>query len=156
MLAADNEPGAEVYSAATTRDQARIVFHDAQGMAQRTPEFRRAYSVQAGAHNIHQIETGSKFEPLSADVDTLDGRNIHLAVYRRTARPQDTRRLGRARNGDRGTPAAARLDDYDGRQRPQRHLLRAADLCDQASGSRHRRRELFRDHLHDRRGRRLD
>ena len=33
MLAFDSEAGAEVYSAATTRDQARIVFRDAQAMA---------------------------------------------------------------------------------------------------------------------------
>ncbi|WP_300711177.1 terminase large subunit, partial [Limnohabitans sp.] len=33
MLAADREGGAEVYSLATTRDQARIVFGDAQTMA---------------------------------------------------------------------------------------------------------------------------
>ena len=33
MLAADHEGGAEVYSLATTRDQARIVFGDAQTMA---------------------------------------------------------------------------------------------------------------------------
>ena len=38
MLAADREGGAEVYSLATTRDQARIVFGDAQTMARRSPE----------------------------------------------------------------------------------------------------------------------
>jgi phage terminase large subunit-like protein len=37
MLTADREPGAEIYSAATTRDQARIVFNDAKAMALRTP-----------------------------------------------------------------------------------------------------------------------
>ena len=40
MLAADREGGAEVYSLATTRDQARIVFGDAQTMARRSPGFR--------------------------------------------------------------------------------------------------------------------
>ena len=34
MLSADGEHGAEVYSAATTRDQARIVFDDAKAMAE--------------------------------------------------------------------------------------------------------------------------
>ena len=33
-LVADNEPGAEVYSFATTRDQAKIVFGDAKRMAE--------------------------------------------------------------------------------------------------------------------------
>ncbi len=32
LLTADNEPGAEVYSAATTRDQAKIVWGDARAM----------------------------------------------------------------------------------------------------------------------------
>ncbi|MDB5848575.1 MAG: terminase, partial [Rhodoferax sp.] len=40
MLTADGEQGAEVYSAATTKDQARIVFDDAKAMAERTPDMR--------------------------------------------------------------------------------------------------------------------
>lgn len=80
MLAADGEPGAEVYSAATTRDQARIVFADAQAMARRTPELCEHYGVAVGAHNIHILENASKFEPLSADAHTLDGLNIHCAI----------------------------------------------------------------------------
>jgi phage terminase large subunit-like protein len=39
MLAADGEGGAEVYSLATTRDQARIVFGDAQTMARQSAGF---------------------------------------------------------------------------------------------------------------------
>jgi phage terminase large subunit-like protein len=78
MLAADGEGGAEVYSLATTRDQARIVFGDAQTMARRSPGFRSRFSVNVGAHNIHVLATGSKFEALSAEGSTLDGLNIHF------------------------------------------------------------------------------
>lgn len=74
LLAADGEGGAEVYSAATTRKQASIVFSVAQGMA------RRATSLDVRAHNINDIETASKFEALHAQGETLDGYNIHGAI----------------------------------------------------------------------------
>ncbi len=78
MLAADREGGAEVYSLATTRDQARIVFGDAQMMARKSPGFRSRFGVEVGAHNIHVLASGSKFEALSAEGSTLDGLNIHF------------------------------------------------------------------------------
>lgn len=76
LLAADGEGGAEVYSAATTREQARIVFNDAQVMA-RGANLGASLGVAVGAHNINVIQTASKFEPLSADADSLDGKNVH-------------------------------------------------------------------------------
>ena len=78
MLTADREGGAEVYSLATTRDQARIVFGDAQTMARKSPGFRTRFGVEVGAHNMHVLATGSKFEALSAEGSTLDGLNIHF------------------------------------------------------------------------------
>ncbi len=78
MLAADGEGGAEVYSLATTRDQARIVFGDAQTMARQSAGFRTRFGVGVGAHNMHVMTSGSKFEALSAEGSTLDGLNIHF------------------------------------------------------------------------------
>ena len=78
MLTADGEGGAEIYSLATTRDQARIVFGDAQAMARASKGFRSRFGVSVGAHNIHVQATGSKFEALSAEGSTLDGLNIHF------------------------------------------------------------------------------
>ena len=78
MLTADGEGGAEIYSLATTRDQARIVFGDAQAMARASKGFRARFGVSVGAHNIHVQATGSKFEALSAEGSTLDGLNIHF------------------------------------------------------------------------------
>jgi phage terminase large subunit-like protein len=63
---------------ATTRDQARIVFGDAQTMARRSQGFRSRFSVNVGAHNMNVLQTGSKFEALSAEGSTLDGLNIHF------------------------------------------------------------------------------
>ncbi len=78
MLTADGEGGAEVYSLATTRDQARIVFGDAQTMARKSAGFRSRFGVGVGAKNIYVLASGSKFEALSAEGSTLDGLNIHF------------------------------------------------------------------------------
>jgi phage terminase large subunit-like protein len=80
MLSADGEHGAEVYSAATTRDQARIVFDDAKAMAERTPDMRTYLGVAILTHSITVAHTSSKFSPLSAEASTQDGLNVHCAV----------------------------------------------------------------------------
>lgn len=80
MLVLDGEAGAEVYSAATTRDQARIVFKDAQAMARKMPRFCKKFGVDVTAHAIVRLKTSSSFKALSAQGNTLDGLNIHLAV----------------------------------------------------------------------------
>ena len=80
MLALDGEAGAEVYSAATTRDQARIVFRDAQAMARKMPLFLSRMGIEVTAQAIVQARSSSSFKALSADGHTLDGLNIHLAV----------------------------------------------------------------------------
>lgn len=79
-LALDGEAGGEVYSAATTRDQARIVFATAQEMARKSADFRRTCGVEVPAHLILQPATGSKFAALSAEDNTLDGLNSHVAI----------------------------------------------------------------------------
>jgi phage terminase large subunit-like protein len=79
MLCHDGEGGAEVYSFATTRDQAKIVFGDAQNMARRTPGLKAHFGIEVNAHNIHVLKTMSKFEALSAEGSTLDGLNTHFA-----------------------------------------------------------------------------
>jgi len=80
MAFLDDEGGAEVYSAATTRDQAKIVFNDAQGMARKSPEFLHHKGVKVIAHNMHQLQTASKFEALSAEGNSLDGLNVHCGI----------------------------------------------------------------------------
>lgn len=80
MLTADGEAGAEVYSAATTREQARIVFDCAKAMARKSQSFRDHYGVEVGAHSVHVLSTASKFQALSAEDQSLDGLNIHAAL----------------------------------------------------------------------------
>lgn len=73
QLTIDNEGGAEVYSAATKKDQARIIFDEAARMVSASPELRR--DVRRFKFNLSIDATSSKFEPLSADEKTLDGLN---------------------------------------------------------------------------------
>ncbi len=80
MLCADGEKGADVYSFATTRDQAGIVFGDAQAMARGNGALRDAFGVSVLAHSIVVPGTGSKFMAKSADGSTLDGLNTHLGI----------------------------------------------------------------------------
>ena len=80
MVGADGEEGAEVYTAATTRDQARIVFDDARAMAEREAEMRDALGLEVQKHRLTVVDSASKLEPLAAEGSTLDGLNVHCAI----------------------------------------------------------------------------
>jgi phage terminase large subunit-like protein len=64
MLAVDGEFGAEVYSGATSEDQALEVFRPARLMARATPQYLARYGVVANVSNLSVAETNSKFEPV--------------------------------------------------------------------------------------------
>jgi phage terminase large subunit-like protein len=82
MAFADNEGGAEVYSCATTRDQAKIVFSAAQDMARQMPQFlrRSGQEVEVTTASIHQQSSASFFRALASEANSLDGLNIHCAI----------------------------------------------------------------------------
>jgi phage terminase large subunit-like protein len=73
LLACDGEAGAEVYCAATKRDQAKLVFSDMKAFVRLSPEL--AEWIERNAHSLEIPETRSKAEPLGADADTTDGLN---------------------------------------------------------------------------------
>jgi len=77
-LIADGESAAEVYAAATTRDQARIVFGDAQVMVKRNENLTKHLKAHRSA--ILHDDSGSKFEPLSSDAGSLEGRNPSFSI----------------------------------------------------------------------------
>lgn len=79
-LLADREGGAEVYSFATTRDQAKIVFGDAKVMAERNAALRQKFGLQVLANALYVPQTNSTFQAKSAEGSTLDGLNTHLAI----------------------------------------------------------------------------
>lgn len=78
MLVADGESGAEIYSAATTRDQAKIIFTEAKNMILKSPELKNLLTINN--LNISFDAEASFFRPLSADAETLDGLNTHCAL----------------------------------------------------------------------------
>jgi phage terminase large subunit-like protein len=78
LLIADGEHGAEVYSAATSRDQARIVFDEAKRMVGSSPALKRRVGILI--NNLHVATTASRFMPLSSDSSTMDGLNVHGAI----------------------------------------------------------------------------
>ncbi len=79
LLAADSEPGAEVYSAAADRAQAGIVFGAAKAMAEASPELRAV--CKTFARSIVIESTGSTYQVLSADVPTKHGLNAHGVIF---------------------------------------------------------------------------
>ena len=78
LLVADGEQGAEIYSAATSRDQARIVFDEAKRMVGSSPALRRRVGILI--NNLHVAATTSRFMPLSSDASSMDGLNVHGAI----------------------------------------------------------------------------
>jgi len=78
MLVADHEPGADVFSAATKKDQAKIVFDEARRMVMRSEDLMKIVSVYKSSLAVDR--TMSSFQPLSSDDRTLDGLNPHGIV----------------------------------------------------------------------------
>ncbi len=78
----DGEYGAEGYSAATTRDQAKIVFDGVKTMVKMlledSPAVAKALKVMT--NQVVMSTTNSKFLAVSSDYDTMDGFNPHVAV----------------------------------------------------------------------------
>ncbi len=73
----DQEKAAEVYFAATKKDQAKIGFDEAQRMVSISPQLRR--HLRAGKHDIKAPKLSARCTYLSSERDTLDGLNIHFA-----------------------------------------------------------------------------
>lgn len=61
---ADDEHGAEIYSGATSEDQAYEVFEPAKLMARKTPELVDRFGISIRESNLSIAETDSKFEPV--------------------------------------------------------------------------------------------
>lgn len=78
LFVGDGEPGAEVYTAATKKDQARIAHSEATRMVKKSPSLRKR--IRIFKDNLSIEGTASKFEPLGRDSDSMDGLNIHGAI----------------------------------------------------------------------------
>ena len=78
MLMADGESGPEIYSAATKRDQAKIIWSESVRMIQKSPALGKRCKCL-----VSKIRCGFNdgvFAPLASDTNNQDGVNIHGAL----------------------------------------------------------------------------
>jgi phage terminase large subunit-like protein len=75
----DNEPGAEVYSAASDREQAAIAFDLAKSMVVGEPALQKRSEVFR--RSIVIASTGSSYKVLSADAKSKHGFNGHGIIF---------------------------------------------------------------------------
>lgn len=80
MLVADGESGAEIYSAATKRDQAKITWSEAVRMVHASPALSKMVHHWRASDTLSIEATASRYQPLGADADNMDGLNIHGAI----------------------------------------------------------------------------
>jgi phage terminase large subunit-like protein len=78
LLVADGEPAAQVFSAAVSAEQARILFADAERMVDSSPLLKRR--IEASVNNLAVPETYSFFRPVSSEHRGLDGKRVHGAL----------------------------------------------------------------------------
>lgn len=77
-LTSDGEGGAEVYSVATTRDQAKIVWQEAKNMVGKSPALRRR--LRRTISGIYYDKENGVFSPLASKTDSLDGKNPYYVL----------------------------------------------------------------------------
>ena len=78
MMIADGEAGADCYSTATKKDQAKIIFDEVTHMVQQSPELRKY--IKKRKSDLYFPLTMSKLQPLGKNSDTLDGLNAQLVI----------------------------------------------------------------------------
>lgn len=79
LLTADREGGAEIYSAASDKDQARIVFAEAQLMVEQSPQLSQL--CQTWKTSIASPRSNSSYKVLSSDVKSKHGFNAHGILF---------------------------------------------------------------------------
>ena len=77
-MLADGEDGSEIYSIATKKDQAKLIFEEAVNMVKQSPEL--SAFIRKRKNDLYVKENFSKFQPLGKNADTLDGLNAHLVI----------------------------------------------------------------------------
>jgi len=93
----DGEPGAQVYTAATKKDQAKIIHRCSTRMVEKSPALRKR--IRVFKNNLHNEETASRYEPLGQDSNTEDGLNVHAAFIDEYHAHPDAGMLNVLKNG---------------------------------------------------------
>ena len=75
VMAEEEEPGAQIYAAATTGDQAKVVWRIAKSMLEKCHALQRHYKIEPRAQQIVNNVTTSFFKAINAKASTQDGLN---------------------------------------------------------------------------------
>lgn len=78
LLIADQEPGAELYTVATKKDQAALIFSEVLHMVQQSPYLRE--HLQKRKSDLYFPAAMALMKPLGKNSDTLDGLNAHGVI----------------------------------------------------------------------------
>lgn len=78
MLIADKEAGAEVYSIATKKEQAKIVFDEINNMVKQSPELLKF--IKKRKSDLYFSLGMGKIQPLGKNSNSLDGLNSHCVI----------------------------------------------------------------------------
>ena len=81
LLTADGQTGAEVYSAAGSRDQATLVYEQAAAMVRACPALDSRLKVRDATKRIAYVGKGSYYRAVAADAGTLHGTNPHGVIF---------------------------------------------------------------------------
>lgn len=77
LLVGDGEPGAEVYSVATKRDQAAMAHDEAVRMVRQSPALFKRLRINETTKTIYHEDSSSKYAALAADAKGSEGLNAH-------------------------------------------------------------------------------
>lgn len=75
----DDERGAEVYCIANAKEQAKIIYDECKAQVDSSPMLKKHF--RATRDGIYFDRANSKIQALASDPTTLDGKNVHLAIF---------------------------------------------------------------------------
>lgn len=87
MLSVDGERGAEVYTLANSKEQARIIYDECKAQVDASGPLSR--SLRTTRDGIYFDPLANKMQPLATDSKNLDGRNVHLGIFDEIQEYQD-------------------------------------------------------------------
>ncbi|MEM6798011.1 MAG: terminase TerL endonuclease subunit [Planctomycetota bacterium] len=80
MLVADGEPDPQCFGAATTRDQAKVVFREAQKMVERSPALKKILEVRQHVSRITYPKAMGFYAAIANQPSANDGINAHAII----------------------------------------------------------------------------
>lgn len=81
LLCADQEPGAEIYTAASDKEQAGIIYREAESMVKSSTILGKRLTPVTSRKTITYREKNSYFRALSKENRVAEGLNIHGLVF---------------------------------------------------------------------------